>query len=491
MKSTKLVLIILSLALLVGSIVGISVAAETTTPTLDIYSKNLSYGSNISILFAVKSENLDGAEIKLNVYESDPTAAATTPAATVTASYQDTVHDTLCDIFFTPGINAKSIHRQIYVQAVATVGDNTYYSEVERYSVLEYCHEMIARDDTDATKDAKYQAVIDYGAAIQSLLSEDTDSEGNPKFEGALATEYKYVTIVGGTLDGKYSAGVYLPDTKLNPAIAGATKLDGTFTNGSVTTVVSGAEYTVTDSVAFAVAVAPANPHTFEGITEIPAGLTVVPLAEAPTVVNQSGTLPSMSPVIRSSGISGNSTGILFWNGLDGDSTVLKIDETADDKADANAVEFSCDMLINYQSTNNEEREFVNIVFTKADGTVAYNLILRNTSKSTVNTNIGVVTRNSAGTASGNGTFVQNADNVWFNLRAVYTTTDTGIEVTLYANGNEFAQKHSVPYTEGNIVSADDISNVYIYANTHSDSTVNIHYQFALDNINLQHVKVD
>jgi hypothetical protein len=206
MKKTKIAIIILSLALLIGSVAGIAASANDT-PTIEIYSKNVSYGSNISLAFAVKGENLNGAEVKLNVYESDPAAnPELQPATTVTKEYEETVHGALCDIFFTPGINAKSIHRQVYVQAFAEVGETTYYSEVERYSVLEYCHEMIADEDTNAAKDAKYQAVIDYGAAIQSLLSEDLGKYGESMFEGPLATEYKYVTIEGGTF---YCGDIY------------------------------------------------------------------------------------------------------------------------------------------------------------------------------------------------------------------------------------------------------------------------------------------
>ena len=479
-KALKIFTIILSVALLVIGAVATTVSAEeaAATPKVEIVSKNLSYTSEISIMFAVKAENIGENAVELNVYDKDP---AKNPDATVkytvTASYTETINAYgECLVFFTEGIPAKAIEQEIYVQAVA----GNAKSDFERYSIVEYCHEMNAKKDTDL-----YTNIITYGATIQQMLKDDG------KFDGEYATAYKYVTIENGTLDGTYDSGIYLPGEKITPTIEGVDKLDAKLAGGTVSTVESGAEYTVTDSVAFSIADVPANPHTFEGITEIPAGLTVVPLADAPKVVNQEGTLPSMSPVIRPSGIAGNSTGILFWNGLDGDSTVLKVDETAADKANANAVEFSCDMLINYQSTSRKEREFVNIVFTKADGTVAYNLILRNTQASETSTNIGVATRNSAGAVSGTGTFVYNADNVWFNIRAVYTTTETGIEVTLYANGTQFGQKHTVPYTEGNIVSADDIANVYIYANTHKDSTVNIHYQFALDNINLQHVKVD
>ncbi len=54
------------------------------------------------------------------------------------------------------------------------------------------------------------------------------------------ATEYKYVTIEGGTLDGKYSAGVYPIGTKLTPSGDGVSA----WSDGSGA-ILSGAEYTV------------------------------------------------------------------------------------------------------------------------------------------------------------------------------------------------------------------------------------------------------
>ena len=66
MKTSKILCLVLTLALLVIGAVAITASAEDA-PSVAIASKNLSYDSNISILFAVKTENTDAAP-KLNVY---------------------------------------------------------------------------------------------------------------------------------------------------------------------------------------------------------------------------------------------------------------------------------------------------------------------------------------------------------------------------------------------------------------------------------------
>lgn len=492
MKSTKLVLIILSLALLIGAVIGVSASAETETPTLDIYSKNLSYGSNISILFAVKSANLDGAEVKLNVYESDPTAAAVEPAATVSKSHEETVHGELCDIFFTPGINAKSIHKQVYVQAFAVVGEETYYSEVERYSVLEYCHEMIASEDTDATKDAKYQAVIDYGAAIQSLLSEDLDKEGNPKFSGALATEYKYVTIEGGTLDGKYTAGVYLASEKI--AVFGE---DVELWSDGSKTVANGGMYTVDENATLVAASADELATVnFENVTTESLPSSIKFSTTHPTLPFGVNTYVSGEPNAKIDTITGNTTKSLI---IDSSRTytrknILNITETAVAEDGYNTVEFSMDFMADW-STSGTGAEFINIVFTDKDGNVAFNLILCQ------NTATGLQLRFRDSTASqpsyednnGNAqnygrTFLSNADGVWTNLTLKYTSDGNSMALAVARGDNKFYTSSSEPGAmvapfSSTCIKAADITNAYIIVNGHNQASHTLNSTIAIDNL--------
>ncbi|MBR3805709.1 MAG: hypothetical protein IKJ13_02575 [Clostridia bacterium] len=209
MKVTKVLSLVLTLALLIIGAVAVTASAEEA-PTLKIASKNLSYDSNISIMFAVETANTTEAP-KLNVYtmENDTLTFKETVSATYTPenSYEKVGYADAY-IFFTPGVVAKALDTEIYVQAV--IGETK--SAMERYSVVEYCHEMNAKKETTL-----YTNIITYGATVQQMLKEDG------KFDGALATEYKYVTIDGGTLDGTYDSGIYLKGESVYPQADGAT----------------------------------------------------------------------------------------------------------------------------------------------------------------------------------------------------------------------------------------------------------------------------
>ena len=212
MKTSKILCLVLTLALLVIGAVAVT-ASAAEAPSVEIASKNLSYDSNISILFAVKTENTDVAP-KLNVYTmadgelsfKKSVDAIFTPAnSNAEVGYADAY------IFFTDGIVAKSLDTEIYVEAVVTVDGTDYKSAMERYSVVEYCHEMNAKKST-----TDYNDIINYGARVQKML------EADGKFSGAYASDYKYVTIEGGTLDGKFDSGIYLTGDKVYPQADGA-----------------------------------------------------------------------------------------------------------------------------------------------------------------------------------------------------------------------------------------------------------------------------
>lgn len=227
MKLTKVLSLVLALALLVIGAVALTASAEEA-PSVEIVSKNLSYDSNISILFAVKTANTDVAP-KLDVYtmvDGDLVFEKSVDATFTPSNSLEKVGFANAYIFFTDGIVAKHLDSEIYVQAV--VGE--YKSDMERYSVVEYCHEMNAQKATD-----KYNKIIEYGALVQQMLAEDG------KFSGAYATDYKYVTIDGGTLDGQFDSGIYLKGETVTPYAEGGKSWmasDGTIVeNGETYTV--------------------------------------------------------------------------------------------------------------------------------------------------------------------------------------------------------------------------------------------------------------
>lgn len=198
LRSTKFIVLIISVALLVAGIIGISASADDA-PTLEIYSKNLSYGGTISIAFAVDAQNVDADAVELLIYTSEPTDGAVADY-TVSTSTAATVHEREALVFLTPGIAAKDMTKQIYVKAHAVVNGADVYSETERYSVAEYAYDMQYRSKINDNFVRLGAALLEVGEQIQTLLPYNEDNS---------PSDFYYVAAEGGTVDGKYSAGLF------------------------------------------------------------------------------------------------------------------------------------------------------------------------------------------------------------------------------------------------------------------------------------------
>jgi hypothetical protein len=201
MKNKKLLVLILSLALLISGILCVSVSAEAEVdPTeVSIYKKNLSFVNSPALAFAVAHDG-SASKVILNVWNAEP-AEGKAPDYVVTESSAQNVGGVNCSVFYINGKNPKNISEQVWVQAVA--GDVK--SETVRFSILEFALAGIA----DGTDVERYQSIIDYATSAQKWL-------GYTDANGKTADEYVYVTIEGGTVDG-YSTGVYPKGTKITP----------------------------------------------------------------------------------------------------------------------------------------------------------------------------------------------------------------------------------------------------------------------------------
>ena len=477
----RIISLILALALIASVIPAIVVSAEeAATPTLEIVSKNLSYESNIRLLFAVKSANVGDAEIKLNVYEEDPVANADAAIKeTVPVAYTESIGTYgECNVFFTTGIAAKFLQKQLYVQAVVTVDGTTYKSEVERYSIVEYCHEMIAKDSTDAAKDAKYMNVIEYGAAIQSFLADDKNADGTPKYSGAYATDYKYVTIKGGTLDGRYDTGIYLAGEKVKPYGEGVSL----WSDGKTNNIANGAEYTVSESVNLtSVDTKLLATENFESATSnsLPSNISFIDTL--PKVPNLNNSYKNSAYVVGTfTNNATNATKCLFTSNKYQESrAIIKVTESAEAEANATMVEFEADLCLDW-NTNGTNCEFFNLVLGDANGNAAFNIVLRNTTA----TNLGIYHRGSDGALGGEigRTLLQNADNTWFNLRVTYKYVDAStVAVEVFLNGNSMGVA-TKPFAAGSAMSLADLTCTYVVINGNSGSHA-INSYVAMDNV--------
>ena len=115
-KSTsKIVLIALSIALLVGAAIGFAASAETAAP--EIISKNIKVNGNYCLMFAVDPATVAGDDVTITIYAETP-AEGVEPVQTITKAKTATTFVSLDGdgiendeviVFETDGVSAKDI----------------------------------------------------------------------------------------------------------------------------------------------------------------------------------------------------------------------------------------------------------------------------------------------------------------------------------------------------------------------------------------------
>jgi len=275
-KHFKIITLILSLAVLVAGIVGVTAMASEEEPSLKIFSKNLSYGGTISIAFAVEANGIDEG-VELLVYENEPATLDEAPDAVVSSYKIMNVRGKDALVFLTPGIPAKNMTDQVYAVARASDGNGGYiYSGIERYSVAEYAYDVMYYSKLGTEYTELANTLLDLGTQIQNLLPHNVDSDPRDFYYVSM-----YDQSVGYALDGNYSAGIYkkgdtltLPEEYLGEVPEGKT-FDGWIStlNGTTVTADKGETVTVSSHALYqpSFKFAPATPGTgyyYSGDTE-------------------------------------------------------------------------------------------------------------------------------------------------------------------------------------------------------------------------------
>jgi len=175
-----------------------------TEKTVEIVSKNLSYSDALYILYAVDYAGFDesASEIKM-LFWSEPQTEYTveTAESESRANHTATVRGEECLIFYTGGISAREMNDNVYCRAYARVDGEAVYSDVEKYSVVDYVYEKRAEGNLTNEQTAVFADMLNYGSSAQMLFGYNTDELAN-------ATYYT-VTVEGGTLEDGLTWGRY------------------------------------------------------------------------------------------------------------------------------------------------------------------------------------------------------------------------------------------------------------------------------------------
>lgn len=201
---TKIAVLVLSLALLMGAVVAVSASAADEP---EIFAQNVIYGDKISIVYAVDTtlEAANNGDVKVKYYWEDD---ADTLYDAVLLDTTDSKN--LCDgkpTFATAGVAPKELGKVAY--ATVYTGDAPAAdAEWKTYSVAEYLYDRLYKDGyvnydegdgVDYNRKNAYEALLDLGANLQLVLNYNTNE---------LATEYTYAytTNADVTINGKRAA---------------------------------------------------------------------------------------------------------------------------------------------------------------------------------------------------------------------------------------------------------------------------------------------
>ena len=259
-RLTKILVFALSLVVLIGSAICIGASAQDSDLSVSIIKKNISNNSEIKLLFAVDDTNIGlNGEVELLYAFEDPFTYADPlnectyyKAAVYEEGYNDGIRT--YPAFITEGFPASEIGTTVY--AMAHIVDTMVYSEVVRYSVMEFANERLY-DDGEISDDQEllYTSLINYASMAQKLLLNGNDDLSDDITDDKLISKYVRVTVEGGKLDdtpavatdSTFESGMYLVGDKVTLVGEGDYEVTTYLADGSKdkTVASAGAEITV------------------------------------------------------------------------------------------------------------------------------------------------------------------------------------------------------------------------------------------------------
>ena len=201
---TSLVVAILMLSAL------IAVGAQSEKPEMIIDYCALSFNSTVCIKYAVASNVSD---VKLLIWNEPQTEYKVgTQDAILTTVGDQTIDGKKYIVFDYDGLAAKQMTDDVYAVAYAQAGGTDYYSELNKYSILQYAYDMIdtlsdSSSDSDKALKAMLEDMLVYGASAQTYFKYKTDR---------LATaDFYRIKVNGGLLGDGSKRGLYLEGDEL------------------------------------------------------------------------------------------------------------------------------------------------------------------------------------------------------------------------------------------------------------------------------------
>lgn len=210
MKKRSIILLF-AVLLSVSLISTFSVTAGATAPEaeLSIPYCNLSFRDSVCIKYAVKSNT---ADVKVLIWtSSEKEYTVGTQDAEITEYYEEDIGGEPHKIFDYTELAAKQMTDVVYARAYSNMDGVDYYSEVNKYSILQYAYNKLGKTAI-ASDDAELKEMLTnmliYGASAQKYLDDY-------KIDRLATADWYQVKLTAGVLDDGSTHGLYLPGDKV------------------------------------------------------------------------------------------------------------------------------------------------------------------------------------------------------------------------------------------------------------------------------------
>ncbi len=209
MKRGKRKIKLCALALLVAMVTTfLPVRAVEAVPQLSIDLCNLSFSDSVYIKYAVTANVED---VKLLIWEKPQTEYVVgTQDYELTSLGRNTIDGASYLIFDFTELAAKQMTVDIYARAYTQSSGTNYYSDVRKYSILQYAYNKLGKTGV-ATTDEKLKTLLtdmlEYGTSAQKYFDYQTGRLAN--------ADYYQVKLNGGLLTDGCNHGLYLTGDKV------------------------------------------------------------------------------------------------------------------------------------------------------------------------------------------------------------------------------------------------------------------------------------
>ena len=208
MKKAVKLLSFLAVAAALFLLLPVFASAAGGTPSADIIGYNLIVQDNVYISYGVRFQNADGQNAGLLVwssYQSDYTYA--------NAQYRLEPEGKSGDlhVFEFRNITIKQMTDDFYARAYVQKDGNFYYSQVKKYSILQYAYNKLGYTGTRTDNEdlvSYLTSMLKYGARTQTYENYHT--------ERLASDAYSKITTVGGTLPDGFNYGLYKQGSEIS-----------------------------------------------------------------------------------------------------------------------------------------------------------------------------------------------------------------------------------------------------------------------------------